>query len=561
MLLLLGCQSEINQISDNSPEAEPIAPNSTTAQAMKKAAALDGSSDNIIDGTSCLSVVYPVNVIVNGISVTISGKSDLSIIEGIFDLDIEDDDTLEIEFPITVRNQEHIILVINNEIELEAAAASCEEGGVDFDNECIDFSYPLTFFVFNTISESTSRVIINNDKDLYIFVNGFNDDSIVSLDYPVTLIKHDNEIITVNNNIELTTAIESADEGCDEDDDNNFEDDDFEEGEFEAFLKQCPWEIKKFKRNDANLPFSKWSITFYEDGTLQILDDKEVSGIDGNWTVNFMEEGTYLKLDIGTVPEFSFEWKVNKVDDNTIFVYSSPGDFMKLDQKCEDNSSVWAEGLIIDKKWKITLLQASSPQDETDYIAFPLDFNEDGKVSLFINGVEKEGTWQYVTSDEKNKFRITFQNQPSLSQAWNVESITETEIKLRKDEKRLELKKVDENEAITGLQNLRSWLQTGPDWSVSSLVVDGIDVTVSLQGIIFNYEASGLVNAVAVAASFEGGWFSYADSGAVILEINFPEIPLLASLTDEWEVVTSSESQIILKKNTGAVNKTLILER
>jgi hypothetical protein len=560
-VLMMACQSELNEVIDVNEEREPIAPNSTTAQAIKKAASLDGSQDNIIDGASCLSVVYPLNVIVNSIPVEVLSDNDLNVIEGIFDSSLEDEDILEIQYPITLLNENHEEIIVNNDSELQALAAQCEEGGIDFDIECIDFSYPLTFFVYNTISETTSRVVVDHDRNLFVFVDGFTEEEIVSLSYPVNLVTHDDEIITVNNNLELTTAIEAANDDCDEDDDNDFDDDDFEEGELELLLVQCPWEIAIFKRDGTIQPYSNWTVTFDEDGTVVILDPLEIFGINGTWSVRFSEDGTFVDLEMGTVIEFSLQWKVNKVDNNTIFIYSSSGNFLKLDQKCDDgeDESGEAERILTDKSWSFGLLQTPNPQDETDYLGSPLSFKENGIASLRINGIEEEGSWQYI-SEGKAKLRITFGGRPSLSLAWDVDSIEEESLKLSKNNKRLELNKIDEDEANTGLQNVKNWLQAGEDWNITSFTNNGNNITNNFNGLEFNFETNGLAVANTTDDDFEGSWLSYRNNDAIRFELNFGDTDELELINGKWQVITASESQIKLEITGGNTNKTLIIE-
>ncbi len=339
LALLSACQSERDESSlDTTQEREPIMMGSVTALAIEQTSLLDGSLDNIIDGASCLTVIYPINVIANGTPLEITGVADLTLIESIFDADIEDDDILEIVYPITISTEEHQQIVINSDAELQANANSCDEGGTDFDNECIDFAYPMNFFVFNTISETTSRVRIRDDRDLFIFIKGLSADRIVSLSYPVSLTLSTGETLSVSSNQQLSDAILGASEDCDEDDDNNFDDDDFEEGELEELLLDCEWRIVILKRDGVIIEqYTLWNITFNPDGSLVVLDPPEVQGIDGSWTTQFTDEGSFLDMETSNVTELTFQWRVNRVDEKTIYIFSSSDNFLELNQVCEDD--------------------------------------------------------------------------------------------------------------------------------------------------------------------------------------------------------------------------------
>ncbi|WP_340203126.1 hypothetical protein [Ascidiimonas sp. W6] len=562
LIALTSCQSEVNVSSlDTQPEREPIQANSVTAQAMMKAASLDGSKDNIIDGASCLTIVYPINVTVNGIPVEILSENDLITVEGIFDSDIEDVDLLEIDYPITVINNNFNQIIINNVAELQLNANTCVEGGDDIDNECIDFVYPITFFVFNTTTEITSQVQVTKDRDMFIFTEGIEEDEVVSLKYPVSLVLLEGDIITVNSNQELTTAISGVEDDCDEDDDNNFNDDDFKDGELESLLVECLWKISRFKRDGSVQPFTNWTVEFDANGDVVILDPLKIIGIDGTWTTRFTEEGSFVDLDMNGVVAFSLQWQVNKVDGNTIYIFSSTGSFLELNQECSDGGSGSAEGILEDKAWSIGLLQTPSPGDQSDYVGIPLTFKTAGVVTLRIKGVEEEGSWQYLESEEEEEMdilRITFSGQPSLNQAWDVESIENNEIRLKKgNTNRLELIKVDENENESRLENLQSVI-TSDSWEVDSFTEDGSDNTSVFENYSFTFAANGLTIAEESGNNSEGSWLSYVSDNSVIVEINFENNGSLKSLNERWKLLVADDDIIQLEVTRDGVTKTII---
>lgn len=560
ILFMISCQSEVDVISSEpGAPGEPIEANSATAQAIVQVARLDGSSDNIIDRASCLSVVLPVTVTANSIAVEVLSEEDFVVIEGIFDQEIEDVDVLEITYPITVLTDMHRLITVNSDSELQTLGDTCIEGGMDDDNECIDFVYPLTFFLFNTVSEITNQVQIPHDRDLFVFMNGRDAEEVISLQYPVSLLTHDGLDITVNTNQQLTTAIVGVEESCDEDDDNNFNDDDFADGELEVLLTECIWRISRFKRDGTPQAFTNWTIEFRPDGSAEILDPLQIIGIDGTWTTRFTEEGSFVDLEMGTVVEFSLQWQVNRVDGNTIYVFSSSDSFLELDKECPDVSGS-TEEILQEKAWSIGVLDTPSPGDENDYIGNPLIFKDNGVVTLRINGQEEEGSWQYTPSNNKDKLRITFSGQPSLNQAWDVESFEQNEIRLVKgNNKRLNISKIDENETNTDLQNLQSLLEA-ETWTVKSYEVNGSDETSIVNNYSFTFSESGLVEANDGSTNASGSWLSYVGNPQTILEINFDNAQNVQDLNNRWRVTLVTAIEIELRSTGSGAPKTLILE-
>ncbi|MBT8323402.1 MAG: hypothetical protein KJO94_07985 [Eudoraea sp.] len=130
-LLLLGitllnssCRQEESEFIE-APLEESLKANSNVASLLSKTAMKDGSDDNIIDNASCLSVQLPVTIIANGIEIVVDDPEDFETIEDIFDELEDDQDILEIIFPITLILSDFEEVVINNLNDLANYVASC----------------------------------------------------------------------------------------------------------------------------------------------------------------------------------------------------------------------------------------------------------------------------------------------------------------------------------------------------------------------------------------------------------------------------------------------------
>ncbi|MBT8394334.1 MAG: hypothetical protein KJN66_05725, partial [Bacteroidia bacterium] len=124
LLLFTSCQNEVTDIVETNTE-ETFVAESALAQSIFRTTTLDGSYDNIIDSANCISVNLPVTVIVNGITITIEAVEDYEVIEDIFDEFENDDDNIEIVFPITIILSDYEEIVINNYDELYAFVEEC----------------------------------------------------------------------------------------------------------------------------------------------------------------------------------------------------------------------------------------------------------------------------------------------------------------------------------------------------------------------------------------------------------------------------------------------------
>ncbi|MGB6268921.1 MAG: hypothetical protein WBF67_07930 [Olleya sp.] len=233
LLITVSCQNE-ESITINPPQEDTVDSNSVTANLMSRTASNDGSLDNIIDYANCLEVVLPVTVIANGETLIIQSVADFDALEAVLDAYNTDDDVVEIIFPITVILNDYTELVLNNQNELNLQIANCnDENEDDEDIECIDFEYPISFSTYNINFQFLDTVVIEDDQSLYNFINALDNSVLATINFPITLITSEEEVIIVNSNEELNSALNEYDGLCDEDDDYDYNDDD--EDPFECY--------------------------------------------------------------------------------------------------------------------------------------------------------------------------------------------------------------------------------------------------------------------------------------------------------------------------------------
>lgn len=298
ILLLTGCQEEYEEVTPPTTD-EAILANSTIAGYVQKIARKDGSSDNILDHSSCLTLVLPVAVIVNGQEVQIESADDLGDVEEILDDSLEDDDTLNIIFPATVILADHTQIVIQNQDQLDEVIDDCTEGGSDEDIECLDFLYPLTITVYDSRNQLANTITVNDDEELFNFFENLGDTDYASFQFPVTVTLLDGTAFTINDNTALEEIIEDFMGDCDEDDDTDHNDDDADDTEFIGILIDGTWQVTQYVSgtNDETSVFSDFVFVFNDDGTS--LSTDSVTFIPGTWETNGDDGTLELELDSG----------------------------------------------------------------------------------------------------------------------------------------------------------------------------------------------------------------------------------------------------------------------
>lgn len=315
-LTLASCRKEETEFIQ-APEEETLNPNSNVALLMQRTASNDGSNDNIVDRANCFSIAFPYTINVNSQQLYINSQSDFEIIECVF----SDDDVNEVEinFPITIILSDFSEVSIANTTELNNYINSCNgENEADDDIECIDFEYPIEASIFNANNQLLDTVYLQSDSQLYSFIDDIDEDDIVILEFPITVYLANGSEVTINNLNELETAIENADNTCDEDDDYDYEDDDCDNctlAMVEELLLNCSdWEVDKLERNnnDYDNLYDGYEFNFFSNGTMSVY----WSGItaDGTWVASGSGNDIEIIVNVPDLPLCNNNWILHEVE-------------------------------------------------------------------------------------------------------------------------------------------------------------------------------------------------------------------------------------------------------
>lgn len=318
-MMTSSCQQESEEITPI-PADKVITPNSTVARMMERISLNDGSRDNILDYASCTSLMLPVTVVVNGQPVLVTSEDDLKQVERIWDELPGDDDTVMIQYPVTVKRADHSTVVVPNKDALESLIESCTEGGGDDDIECIDFSYPFTVSVYDSKNQLSEVVTIMDDAHLFSFFEGLDSSDLVGIQFPLVVTLSDGSEVTINGNTQLEALIESASDVCDEDDDNDFEDDDVDTNALSNALSNGTWSIEYFlDETDKTSLFTPYMFTFGAGDTANATNGG--TNVPGIWKPYGDDGSLELVLDFGETAPFILikeDWEVVNFSDTVI---------------------------------------------------------------------------------------------------------------------------------------------------------------------------------------------------------------------------------------------------
>lgn len=318
-LSLTSCRTESTEFIQE-PADETLQPGSQTAILMQQMSLNDGSVDNIIYPANCFNFQLPVTVVVNGTEITINTYDDLDDIEDLFEGD--DDDDVVIQFPVTIILADFTEIIINSYDELDDFDDDCnDENEIDDDIECLDFVYPITASLFNTVTESINTITIENDQQMHNFIDDLDDDDfdnvIVTINFPISLFIYDGSQININNFNELVSAINTYGDECDEDDDYDFDDDcdNCTSNQVDDILTACSdWRVDELERDDDDLEdlYSDFVFNFLTNGTLEVQSSDDT--FTGTWSTSGSGNSITLTINIPDLPDFNADWNVHEIE-------------------------------------------------------------------------------------------------------------------------------------------------------------------------------------------------------------------------------------------------------
>ena len=555
-LTFFSCQEEFEDVNTSDTEGESFKATSNTAVLIQNVSSRDGSFDNIVDGASCFALNFPYTVNVNGLDISIDSKEDLHLIEEIFDEFDDDLDVLEILFPITITLPDFSVLEIGNREDLAELARECKEGGDDDDIECIDFVYPVTLFTFDLNNTQTGQVTVESDEQLRRFFHDLDDADIVSIDYPITLVKYDGTEIRVSNNGELAAALDMAKDICDEDDDDDYNDDDFDEERLASYLTECPWIVLSVERNsvDQSPQYEAFKMFFSVDGTVEVKD-REGNILVGEWDLDTGDEYVELDLDFdNALIDFELEWYVYELEEGKIKLFAEEGNRIIMKMACDEPGTI-VPGVLAEVlrecSWIIKKVE-NQGWDIDRLIGYEFEFQGEGVVTL-SNGINtSQGTWEVAEGAEGGLvLAISIGEEPGVSFEWPLRELLDKRLKFEVEEIDYELilERVCENDMDGDVSEIRNILMGG-DWTVGSFTEGDVDETGDFAEFDFTFGAGHLLTvSTNMDPLVEGLWRVIRDHDGklkVYLNLGDDNEPF-SDLTEDWDFVEMSENELVLK--------------
>ncbi len=558
VLAFTACQDEFEEV-DSVNEQETLLANSNTAKLLERTVSNDGSTDNIVDGTSCFNIHFPYTVKVNGAEITINALPDLDKIEAVFDALDDDEDLLDIIFPITVSLADFSDITLNNMDDLRELADQCTEGGQDDDIECIDFVYPIKLFTFDANLQQTGNVVVESDKEFRRFLAGLDGTDLVSIEFPIALELYDGSEIRVSSNAELADAIERAKTECDEDDDNDYNDDDFTKERLDNLLVECPWLITAIDRDNISQidQYREWLMNFKEDGSVTVLD-RMGNSLTGTWSTRVNDWRVLLKLEFDVLVDFNLEWFVYEIAPGKIKLFSGEGNRILMESVCDiiDQDPNTLRGILRECNWVIEEVTVGG-EEIRRLLGFEFEFMAEGVVTLSNGELTSQGTWEIALNAQgRLVMAIVMGEEPGVSFEWPLSELRNDRLKFEIEgtDYELILERVCNDNIDDGdVMEIRNILMGG-DWMVAQFSSGEVDETADFMAYTFNFQGA---NVLAVTTGETGPtllayWRVLRNSdGKLKVYLNLGEENPLGELTDDWDLFEIDSNRMALKDISG----------
>jgi hypothetical protein len=119
----------------------------------------------------------------------------------------------------------------------------------------------------------------------------------------------------------------------------------------------------------------------------------------------------------------------------------------------------------------------------------------------------------------------------------------------------------NQNQRASKVTEVENRAINGQQWRVTNYTNENVDLTASFTGYIFEFDSNNLVTVTNGSDNFSGNWSVTDDGGDDDSKSEFDDIdfnlqfinpPMFVELTEDWEILSISDSKIELRHTSGS---------
>ncbi|MFV7236030.1 hypothetical protein [Flavobacterium sp. ZB4R12] len=304
-IVFISCQNEETLvIQDTTQNLTAVSP---LTSLISRVSQNPTSKDNILDNSSCFNVQLPVIVIVNGTHITVSNQNDYHTVQNALDAFSNDDDIVNFVYPITIQYQNFSTQLITNVDQLDDVIDNCDEDDGFDEIDCIHINYPIKIDIYNANSQIAKTITVQNDTDLYNFLEDIESNVFISINYPISITNLNGQNVVITNNSDFEDSIEDSIKDCDTNSGTGGN------PNFTSILTDGTWHVSYYFDNiDETSNYNGYNFTFNSNGSVAAV--KGTNNIGGTWStfLNSGQDILLLKFDDSKLDELEDDWKITE---------------------------------------------------------------------------------------------------------------------------------------------------------------------------------------------------------------------------------------------------------
>ncbi|MBV1924298.1 MAG: hypothetical protein KUG68_09765, partial [Flavobacteriaceae bacterium] len=419
-------------------------------------------------------------------------------------------------------------------------------------------------------------ISLENDEDLYNLIETLDENTIVTINFPITVTLWDETELVIENMIELLSVIQNAVDECDEDDDYDYNDDDCNDcstSNLETILTDCEyWIVDKLERNDNDLEdiYVGYLFTFLTNGTINVVNGS--TNYNGTWSLSGEGNNIQMNVNITGLSDFDENWNLHEIETNqgeTKVDLRYGDDRLRFESDCDNGGPGPDDTVLVESlttgSWFVTYY--FDEQDETsNYNYYEFYFAANGTATAVHTSGTTYGSWSTSVGDETDlELNLNFGiDSPlnELAEDWDVLEVTSIIIRLKDvsgGDGSEEFLTFERDPINTGGDDLESILVDGL-WYVSLYDDDGDNETADYNGYQLSFNINGTVTA-SNGTVINGTWQVLSSGNKLLLDFG-SAIPF-DEFNDDWDVISTTNIRVDLQDVSGGNGgtDTLVFEK